>query len=257
MVFVDSVSPKASGYANPPVVQAALEVSFTSPENGIVELLPELRQKLADAFPQFRDRTLNQASASNEASISSSSELNGTQLRSVERSQLAEIGPEGVTVTQVGHYQGWDELRTAATRCIDACAELLPEANFDQLSLRYINQIAVPVPCELSQFLQIYPQTPNDLEFGTFGDFNTQLEFVGKDHRYGITIRQGVLPNISEAKGALLLDIEVYTRDLRSQRLTKSDEETDTLWPTFSEMRALKNIVFEQSITDETRRLFR
>ena len=246
-----------SGYANPPIRQAALEVNFTSPEEGIIALLPDLRQKLADVFPESRDRNLNHVTASKDHPISSKSELNGTQLRSLERSQLAKIGPEGIVVTQIGKYPGWEIFCDAAMRCIDACAEVMPSITYDLLSLRYINQLIVPIPCNLAQFLRIYPQTPDDLDIGSFGEFNTQLEFVAKDPKYGITIRQGVLPNSSETVGALLLDIEVYTRDLESQRLMRHGDETDRLWLTFSDIRNLKNLVFEQSITDEMRALFR
>lgn len=119
--------------------------------------------------------------------------------------------------------------------------------------LRYINRLLLPTQggrVELNDYLRVGPRSPDDRRFSSAGFLSQQsmLDNVTGAHVNVVLTTQ---PRASAEALPVIFDIEVF------QPLLSEPGEWTALSVKIAELRALKNLVFEQSLTEPCSSLYR
>lgn len=122
-----------------------------------------------------------------------------------------------------------------------------------QLSVRYINHINIPLPLQngLGEYLKILPIIPDGIN-KSLNSFFIQLSIPNEQGDLIGTITETVLPpsRIESQTFTLLIDLTVNSHS-NEYECNRAE-----MWDTFGRIRDYKNLLFFNSITTETKKLF-
>lgn len=180
-------------------------------------------------------------------------EIDGIRLTSASAHQVVQMRTNDYTFSQLAPYSGWTTFYADGKRVWRDYCEVARPALAVRAALLYINRIVLPDgDTRLDQYLRTRPEISPDMPTTTSGFFLTLDIPIPQ---YGCTAR--VMQTILQAdegtsdRAAVMLDIDVFAGIALAGGAMQ--EQLDEL---FHRLRATKNLVFEASITEATRRLF-
>lgn len=242
-------------YPCAPIAEAVLDVQVDELEpsalNGVSLYTDE-------AYPTREENVLSGAEIESSPlgmSTKSVHKMNGYRWTSEDGKQIVQMRSDGFTFSRLSPYDTWESFYAESRRLWLAYVELVGQVTLNRLALRYINQIQVPEgEVRIDEFLRTRPEISPDMPTSTSGYF---LSLDIPMHSYGSIARivETVLAGGDQGTGpCLVLDIDVY-RPLDKVSFT-SKSVMDDIDGMFGQLRNAKNLVFEASITDKSRRLF-
>ena len=115
-------------------------------------------------------------------------------------------------------------------------------------AMRYVNRLDLPGPLlDFKDYLRTIPEIAPDLSQG-LSAFFMQLQIPQQDLNCMLIINEGLLPSLSPEIVSVLLDFDLFR-----EQVWQSDDED--IWEFLEKLRYRRNLAFEASITDNTRRL--
>jgi uncharacterized protein (TIGR04255 family) len=238
-------------YRTPPIVEAMMDVRLVNEigPKGQDAIVKKLKVQYPHAQPL---QTFNINIDATGGSVDLQQQLQGFRLASDDQSDVVIVMPNGVTVARLAPYPGWPVLYERMEAVWKALHKSVAGARVVRLGVRTINRIDIPLANQpvisLQNYLNFYPNMPPISPSAMIG-FMMQVTIPTRSPRWLATITSTLItpaPMIDHL--SLLLDIDLARTEDISTSVTDLPAE-------FGEARGLKNDIFEQCITDETRRL--
>jgi uncharacterized protein (TIGR04255 family) len=161
---------------------------------------------------------------------------------------VAQFRVNGFTFSRLAPYQTWEQLRDEARKLWESYRQIAGGVSVIRIGLRYVNQLDLPMPVrDFRDFVRSYPEISTDLPQELAGFF-MQARIPQEDIGAMLLLNEAMVPPAGPNVVSLVLDIDVFKQGLKLD----SDDE---VWDTLEVLRLRKNLVFEGSITNNTREL--
>lgn len=177
----------------------------------------------------------------------------GYRYESTDGARIAQFRTNGFTFSQLEPYTRWEDLKAEAQRLWRFYAEAAAPEVITRVATRYINILRIPFTIgngqglRLGDFLTAAPQIPANLPLG-LTSFLTRVVLTEPTIE-AVGIITQALENIEDGHAPIILDIDVF--------MTRAfDSSTSEHWDRLEDLRAFKNRIFFESITDSTVGLF-
>lgn len=244
-------------YKNPPIKEAVLDLKFVFEKEVGAELFEELYTKLQKEYP--RKEVLNMQTvafkigntANNESNqVNAQQRLQGIRLTSVDGFYIVQLKTDGVTFSRIEPYLGWSNFLPEAEKVITAYVEVLKPKYINRLATRFINLINIKeTTFDISEYFKTMPVLANGISADIKGFFMRQV-LESKNDGVTAIINQTTQTVLQNETAGIVFDIDVYKQDINIQFKSKEYNELIT------KLKDFRSKIFEESLTDKTKRLF-
>jgi uncharacterized protein (TIGR04255 family) len=247
-------APLALGAA--PIIEAVVDIDCDMPAPLDVDALDAAAAVLlADKYPTARRRLLSEHVISGVVegplAVKSRQGLQALQYLSADEKQLVQFRPNGYSFNRLAPYGSLDEYLPEIERTWRLFVNTAKPVVCRAVRLRYINRIQLPLTeghVEIDEYLKVAPQLVDEQRL-TFAGFFSQQSVIESATGNQANIVLATQPP-SDKELPIIFDIEAV-KDITS-------EPGD--WPAISgriqSLRALKNLVFRNSLTEKCLNLF-
>ena len=155
---------------------------------------------------------------------------------------------DGFSLNYLSPYSNWEEFFTLGNAFWEIYKNIFNVSQVEKVSLRYINEIKIPLPIgDFEDYIVNVPPIPKCLP-QNYSHFFMQIE-VPCDNGFVALVTETVLQQKEKYVLPFVLDINI-------QKFIRSEFTNKVFKEEFNYMRRLKNLIFEDFITDNTRNLF-
>jgi len=232
-----------------------LDIRATLPNETTLATLLDYHGLVRDRFPMKQDRLLQTLEFQLMPSLQAkppAQTLNGYLFCSEDKTRIVQPRLDGFTFNRLRPYDNWKAFRGEARELWEKYQALAKPISISQVGLRYINRIELRLPFnDVRGYFKIFPDIPPKIPQGVSQFFmRTAVSEPSASATAWITL--ALEPFGPEAKSAsFIFDIEAISH-IQPQ---PSDEQL--LWTCVETLRDIKNRVFFESITEDTKALFR
>ncbi len=236
-------------YSRAPITEAIIDFKTTFPEEISLDILTGIYARISDHFPfqelLHRSAIVFQGGTTN--SVNTSQQINGFVYRSKDKSRAFQATVNGFTFNRLSPYTSWEDFRDEAKYLWEIYKEICKPEAVVRIAIRFVNRLELPGPnLSLKEYLRIVPEIAAGLPQVQLSNFFMQLQIPQEDCI--LIINEASVPSTNPEVVAIILDFDLF----REQTWQTDDEE---IWHLLEKLRILKNVAFETSITDATRRL--
>ncbi|MES2614074.1 MAG: TIGR04255 family protein [Bdellovibrionota bacterium] len=242
-------------YQNPPITEAMFEIQAELPNTVTLLQIEELAKKHEGKFPKRKPRRQFQGNfefgegTSNEVQTIDLG-IDGYLCWSHDDLEVAQFRLDGFAYSRLKPYQGWDKAFPEAKSLWLEYKNTLNPIKAKRLAIRFINRIEIPeTKFNLSKYF-LSPIEPPNIEGAEIENFIKQIVFKVPSYGCRAVIIQTLVPNRKPMSTTVIFDLEVSTEI----NTNIAEDDFDRI---FLKLRAAKNDLFEESITDDTRSLFK
>jgi uncharacterized protein (TIGR04255 family) len=240
----------------PPIVEAVLDIDCDMPTMLALDTLEaSARDVFRDRYPKFRTQFIHafqvEAATDRTPNVTTKQGIQALQFLHEDEKQLVQVRAQGFSFNRLAPYKSLDDYLPEIERTWRLFVDLAAPVQIRLIRLRYINRILLPMTAgrvDLDDYLKFGPRLPDENRL-TFEGFLTKHSLVESDTDNRVNIILTAQP-IENDKLSVIFDIETY-------RLGNADPHD---WAgSLSEiqsLRRLKNLVFENSLTDKCLNLF-
>jgi uncharacterized protein (TIGR04255 family) len=156
---------------------------------------------------------------------------------------------DGFTFSWLKPYENWEILRREAYATWQLYRDLMKPEAITRIATRFINQIEIPGPLiDFDDYLTAAPVIPKALP-QAYSSFLTRMAVPDQTNQVMIIITQAFQQGVDPKVVPVVLDIDVFIEKL----FASETESWDTMaWDKIDSLRAIKNRVFFESITETT-----
>jgi uncharacterized protein (TIGR04255 family) len=237
-------------YVSPPIVEAVAQISFSEAVD--LQDVAEFADSLSKDYPTKNERAditaqVDVASGKMEADIKKV----GFELRDGEGSKVVIAQTSSVAFSQLAPYPGWDEYSGWLMTGFSKLHKITGPRKLSRIGLRFINRLDIPFISGLAHiesYINVYPRS---LTYG--GDNFTRYlvafsrDVEGTENKFNIMV--GSTESPVPLYAGVHLDIDAYSELEIAFNLKQVNAK-------LNDLRHVKNTVFEQTITDEARKIF-
>jgi len=152
---------------NPPLVEAIFGITFKDPVDQERLNLFHNTQYVKERYPRILPGVIVEVSdsADEDRPIKTSHQKDGYQLRSaVEKNRLVQVRATQLTYHNLRKYAGWETMFSELKTLWDEFCKSVGKNDLSQLSVRYINQILIPLPIEnFEEYINFSPKMPDGI----------------------------------------------------------------------------------------------
>lgn len=239
-------------YPNAPITEALIDLRVELPKHVTVIDLEKIHAEEKTAYPIKKNRheVTGQMQVGEQVAAAASSKHIGFIFTSQDQKQIFQARLDGFTLSRLAPYESWDEFCKEARRLWDRYRSVVEPTKIVRLAVRYINRLDLPLPVpELNEYLRTVPEISPELPQGLAGYF-LHLRIPMEDIKSTLLVNQTIIEPAGPNVVSIVLDNDL-SRD------TDVPQNENAVWNVFEELRLRKNDVFEASITDRTRELFK
>jgi uncharacterized protein (TIGR04255 family) len=239
-------------YNKPPIVEAVIDLRVVPPANAKVH--DKIVRRLKQTHPHFK--TIQETSVSVDTSTGSvtvDKQPMGCRLSTEDEADVVLVRAASLTIARLAPYKCWENLRDRARQAWQIWTDCKGPGSVSRIGVRYINRIDIPVErnqgIKLEDYLSFYPRIPDPLD-NTLHSYLTQATIATAEPYWNAKISSTLIkpaPLVNHI--SLLLDIDLF----RTECIKIAEED---LWVLLEKARDIKNMIFESSVTEESRRLF-
>ncbi|TKS60232.1 MAG: TIGR04255 family protein [Nitrospira sp.] len=156
---------------------------------------------------------------------------------------------DSFTFSWLKPYENWEVLRRNAYTMWQVYRDLMKPEAITRIATRFINQIEIPGPLiDFDDYLTAAPVIPKALP-QAYSSFLTRMAIPDEKNQVMIIITQAFQQGVNPKMISVVIDIDVFMEKL----FENQTESWDTMaWDTIDSLRAIKNRVFFESITETT-----
>ncbi|MDN7182064.1 TIGR04255 family protein [Caballeronia sp. SEWSISQ10-4 2] len=239
-------------YPNAPITEAVIDIQVATPVT--VDTLGQTHLGEEAKYPS--SEKLNAATGALFFSpemapvATASAQPLGHLYRSPDGKQIYQARTTGYTFSRLAPYPHWAEFCSEARRLWDKYCTVAKPTAITRVAVRYVNRIDIPLPLKsFGDYLRTAPQLSPDLPEGLSGYF-MHLMIPLTEIKCEAIINQTIIEPAKPDVVSIVLDIDIF-------RTVDLPVDEDQLWALLEQLRQAKNRVFEASITEEARRLFK
>jgi uncharacterized protein (TIGR04255 family) len=238
-----------------PIVEAVVDIDCDLPPGfDLTALVAASREAFRDEYPKFRTQMMQEHSVEmTDGALNTSTRqaVQALQFLHEDERQLVQVRVNGFSFNRLAPYTTLDDYLPEIERTWHLYAGLVSPVQIRGVHLRYINRILVPMTTssiDLDEYLKLGPQLPDE-ENLTLSAFLIQQAAIEKDtgHRVNLVLTtQAPVPE----KLPIILDITV------ASMVNAEPGDWPTVTAAVAALRALKNRVFRNMLTDKCISLF-
>lgn len=239
-------------YSKPPIVEAIIELQFDV-EREAEQLIAELRASMGGPFdvePEARANIQFEAAVDHEGvSLKNQQQQRLYLLRASSGHEAVSCGASTLTTHALTPYQGWDSLIANARRA--ASVPSLADAQLNAVLVRYIDRIDLPAgELVLSEYFPLLPQVPSAMP-DPVDAFRWSIATRSAE---GDLSQISVMSTPPAATGGSIVVFDITLSRMAPTPATPSSGEWERI---AEELHRRQRQIFEQSISDRARELFR
>jgi uncharacterized protein (TIGR04255 family) len=239
-------------YSKPPLTETAIGFALEQPlyPAQIDKLVKALRKRFVATIPL---RHINVHFDEGTGDVSAKMIERGWRLGSFDQTRVVLVSHEFITISQMAPYPGWNLMMDWVRSEWKIIGEAINNRRLKHVSLRSINRIDVPFSdndqeaVDIADYLLVAVFTPNAVG-QSYENYSLRTESY-TDSGNLVVVHSGSAEAPLLDHASFILDIDVKGKD--------SVSTYEDVWPQLDALRVLKNEIFEQSITDKSRALFR
>jgi uncharacterized protein (TIGR04255 family) len=249
--------PAVEQFKNPPIQEALLDIQVTLSPDLKLETLKGFHEGLETRFPEMQERVsweqgFQIAGAGETQAIRSSRSVDGYLFVSKSEGKVVQARRDGFTFNKLKPYSNWETFNSEARELWGRYVSLVHPISVQRIALRYLNRISLPLPVrDLRDYCLLFPDLPPALPQG-MSEFFLRVTLPAADAPCAANVTLTFEPPAPCATALnLILDNEA------SYVFGSLSVDTEAIWSKLTQLRDLKNKVFDASLTEETRKLFR
>jgi len=198
----------AEGFKKTPLIEAVLDVAFTSELSP--EVTSELRRLLSDNYNSHTEEAVRRFHIDLETETASI-QPTGALYRLIAKntSEIALLRPNGFAASQLAPYKCWEDLFARFERdsnILFGSSDIKPA----RLATRFINRIDVPTENGIAQheeYLAAHIKLPTEIE--NIGPFQLSFQLYAPEQKAEVVIQSSVVEPAIEGVASFTLDIDV------------------------------------------------
>ena len=242
-------------FKNPPIREALIDIRAELGSEITISDLEKLHEEIKITYPKKRTRHRWEGVIefkNQEVPRTESKALgpDGFFFWSADDKQAVQYRIDGFTFNRLRPYEDWNAMRSEAKPLWELYSTMIRPLQITRLALRYINSIDIPGK---SFLLEDYFTAPPEAPKGVSQIIEQFLSRIAiglpdLDAKAIVTLtsQPATGPNVS----SILLDIDV-------SRQVRLPADSPDIWSILSQLRDLKNDIFDKSLTEKTKELFR
>lgn len=240
-----------------PIVEAVVDIDCDMPKLVDVEVLAgAAAEALADHYPTQRRRMLSEhqisAAPDQPLAVTSRHDLQALQYVSMDEKQLIQFRPAGYSFNRLAPYTTLDDCLPEIERTWRLFVNIAKPVVCRTVRLRYINRIQLPMVdgrVEIDDYLKLAPKLADEQRLVFAGFFN-QHAVLEPATGNQVNIVFATQPPAGDQL-PIIFDIEAFGQ------VASDPGDWLTISGKIQSLRALKNLVFANSLTEKCLNLFR
>lgn len=242
-------------FRNPPITEALIDIRAEFGSNITISDLEKLHEKIKSHYPKKRIRHRWEGVIEfkeEEGARAESKDLgpDGYFFWSADDKQAVQYRLDGFTFNRFRPYKDWEAMRSEAMPLWDLCVAAVKPLLVTRLALRYINSIDIPEKSfSLEEYFTAPPKVPAGLS-QIIEEFLSRIVISFPAMASKAIVTQAIQPPKSPNVTSILFDSDVY-------REVSLPGNTPEIWQILEELRNVKNDIFDKSLTEKTKELFR
>lgn len=242
-------------FPNAPIKEALIDIRVNLPKTVTEETLASLHQRVRDSYPQKKERRIWKGAIElppdKQGFLKSTDQsVDGYFFLTEDGKHIVQYRKDGFTYNFLRPYTNWEDMRNEASRLWGFYLESTHPTLITRIALRYINIVEIPsMMFNLNEYFTAPPSIPPNLP-QTIENYSMTytLKFPTENAKSLVTLST---PGTSYPdKTQIYFDIDVF-------REFEFLPPFENLWDKFENLRDIKNSIFFDSITENTKKLFR
>jgi uncharacterized protein (TIGR04255 family) len=241
-------------YSKAPITEAIIDLQVAFPEGFPVDRFADIHSHISDLYPVKEPIYTGIGSfvfqPGTSVQVDANQQQNGYLYKSKDNLKIFQATLRGFTFNRLAPYASWEEFSSDARYLWKIYKDICEPMQVTRTALRYVNQINIPFEdaIDLKDYLNTVPEVAEGLPKNVLSSFFMQLQIPQDDLNCILVINEALLPPTYPGIITVILDFDLY----RQQIWQKDDE---GIWDFLKELRHRKNLAFNMSITNKTRRL--
>lgn len=247
---MSGMTEKSTVYAKAPIVEAVIDIQLQLPEDADKRLLVYVGQ-IERQFPQKTPIQMVAVNVGSDGSQSMERKPMGWRLVSEANNRILQVRQQGFTLSHMPPYTQWAVFRDEAKPLWSLFLDICKPEKISRIAVRYINRLRLPPGAiDLKDYLTIYPQVPTACEpiEGLLMQVQGRRPEIDEKCRSVITV--ATEPATEPTYQPMVLDLDLFVE-------TEMKPDDMQCWSMLDRLRAMKNEIFEASITDKLRETFK
>ncbi len=251
------MSDTALKLANAPIIEAVLDIDCDMPPGQqFAALEKSARDALRPEYPKFRTAFIQthqiETKVDQPPQMSVQHAIQAFQFLNDDEKQIVQFRTQGFSFNRLSPYTSLDDYLPKIEHAWKLFISIASPVQIRTVRLRYINRILLPLtnnePVELSDYLKIGPRLPDEKRFTLVGflDQQTAVE-VATGNRVNIILTGQPSEN---DKAPIIFDTTAESA------IKVEPENWDLLLTQIMSLRALKNHIFKNTLTEQCLNLF-
>jgi len=239
-------------YNNPPINEAVLTIGFKKVDHILKESLVSVNDSFREEFPVKKDIVSYEGDINIGKDIepeltTNNKHINGYSFWNKEKTRLYQLTKDRFSYNMLKPYTNRNEFVNKAKVIWSEFDHVINPDQISSISLRYINRVLIPLPIEdFKDYISITPKVPEILP-DSLNSFFNQVQIPMNDDIL-VTISTTIEPDRN--------DQLPYILDIMVTKYGRPSLNKNEFWGDLVDMLDLKNDIFENVITDKTRKLF-
>jgi uncharacterized protein (TIGR04255 family) len=244
-------------FKNPPIQEALLDIQVALPGDVTMETLKTFHTGLEARFPEKRERISWQqgfqiSGTGDTHAVSSARSVDGFLFVSKADGKTVQARRDGFTFNKLRPYSNWENFSTEAKELWQRYVELAHPASVQRIAVRYLNRISLPLPLrDLREYCPLFPDLPPALPQG-MSEFFLRVAMPIADAPCVSIVTLTFEPPVP---GSTTLNL-IFDNEA-AYGFNSLTVDTELIWSKLGELRDLKNKVFDASLTEKAKNLFR
>lgn len=257
---------KRRHYRNAPIIEATISIGVVPPAGLNTAVLAKVRDLVKDQYPEVVEEHLysgkvSAPEAGRPPEHDDSYGHTGFSFFSEDNQRKLSVMLDSFDFSIRGSYDRWESFRDEACQLWKVYKDVTGVERAVRLAVRYVNRIDIPGKklasgdsgVDVHDYVKIRPEVPDEWPGGhLLHNFFMQLQMWQADLECMLVINQA--PDIPPREGnvSIRLDFDLFKEIYEDPWSTSDDSE---IWKFMEMLHERKNLVFEASITDDTREI--
>src|SRR3990167_4928298 len=239
---------------NAPITEAIIDFRVKARPDLRAEDFAGMKDQLSNRLPKLEEMRGLQATfqvlkGKGQPPVVQDLGLQGYFFRSQDEKIIAQFRIDGFTLNRLRPYTSWEDIFPQAMELWELYLKVAKPVEAVRLADRYINHVSLPPGVQkFEDYLRGSPVIPPELPQYT-SSFLTRVTIHDPLNDIAAHVTQALQPTGSAQRLTVILDIDAY----KEAQLPPEDPAIERV---FEQLRIFKNLIFFNSLTDETLRQF-
>jgi len=246
--------PTARHLKNAPITEAIIDLRVKARPDLRAEDFLQLKDELSNRFPKIQERRGLQATfqilkGEGQPPFVHDLGLQGHLFRTQDEKVIAQFRIDGFTFNRLKPYTSWEDIFPQAMELWRLYLKVARPVEVVRLAVRYINHVPLPPGAQkFENYLRASLLIPPELPQYT-SSFLTRVTIHDPENDIAAHVTQALQPTSDAQRLTVILDIDAYKE-------AQFSPEDPAIERAFNQLRAFKNLIFFNSVTEETLRQF-